>query len=66
MGARAFFEEYSEQIVEIEVDNSGIPLDIDTWQDYLRLKAAHTAKVVLENGRGEKAPLKHSVEVPSS
>ncbi len=66
VGARVFFEEYSEQIIEIEVANYGIHLDIDTWQDYLRLKTTHTAKVVLANGRGEKAPLKVSVEVPSS
>ncbi|MCX5891232.1 MAG: molybdenum cofactor cytidylyltransferase [Deltaproteobacteria bacterium] len=42
VGARAFFEEYAEQIVEIEVTNYGIHLDIDTWQDYLRLKTTRT------------------------
>ncbi len=51
VGARVLFEEYSEQIVEIEVADYGIHLDIDTWQDYLRLKATRTAKVVLENER---------------
>jgi molybdenum cofactor cytidylyltransferase len=66
VGARVLFQEYSGQIVEIEVANSGIHLDIDTWQDYLRLKATHPGKVVLENGRAEKAPLKLSVEAPSS
>lgn len=39
VGARAFFEVYAAKIVEIEVTNYGIHLDIDTWQDYLRLRA---------------------------
>jgi molybdenum cofactor cytidylyltransferase len=48
-GARVLFQEYSEQIAEIEVHNPGIHLDIDTWQDYLRLNA-EAARPDLEGG----------------
>ncbi len=49
VGARILFDEYAEQIVEIEVASHGIHLDIDTWEDYLRLKRAQTSKVVPGN-----------------
>ncbi|UCD58370.1 MAG: nucleotidyltransferase family protein [Candidatus Hydrogenedentota bacterium] len=38
VGARALFEEYAEQIKEIEIENECIRFDIDTWEDYAKLK----------------------------
>ena len=36
-GARALFEEYADQIKEIDVGDGCIHVDIDTWDDYLKL-----------------------------
>lgn len=38
VGARVLFEEYAEQIREIEVPNDGINFDVDTWEDYMKLQ----------------------------
>lgn len=38
VGARALFNEYEDEIEEIEVKNHGILFDLDTWDDYEKLK----------------------------
>jgi molybdenum cofactor cytidylyltransferase len=38
VGARVLFEEYAEAIVEVEMKNESILLDLDTWEDYERLR----------------------------
>ncbi len=45
LGARALFAEYTAQIAVIEVAHHGIHFDIDTWQDYLRLKEGPTPEI---------------------
>ncbi len=37
VGARVLFEEYAEEIVEIEVEDDSIHFDLDTWEDYQEL-----------------------------
>ncbi len=37
VGARVLFEEYTEEIVEIPVDDDSIHFDLDTWEDYQKL-----------------------------
>jgi len=38
VGARVLFEEYAEQIEEIEIEDDSIHCDLDTWDDYQELK----------------------------
>jgi molybdenum cofactor cytidylyltransferase len=38
VGARVLFEEYAEEIVEVEMEDDSIHLDLDTWEDYEELK----------------------------
>ena len=37
-GARVLFQEYAEEIVEVDVDDDSIHFDLDTWEDYQKLK----------------------------
>ncbi len=38
VGARVLFQEYAEEIVEIDVEDDSIHFDLDTWEDYEELK----------------------------
>ena len=38
VGARVLFDLFHEQIQEVEIDSDTILLDLDTWDDYLRLQ----------------------------
>lgn len=37
VGARVLFQEYAEEIVEIDVEDDSIHFDLDTWEDYQKL-----------------------------
>jgi len=37
-GARVLFQRYPESIAEIEVNDSGVCIDVDTWEDFRKLK----------------------------
>ena len=39
VGARVLFQEYADEIVEIDVDDDSIHFDLDAWEDYEELKA---------------------------
>ncbi len=38
IGARALFEEYANRIKKVEIEDTGILFDLDTWDDYEALK----------------------------
>ena len=39
VGTRVLFQEYAQEIEEIEVEDDSIHFDLDTWEDYQKLKA---------------------------
>ncbi len=44
VGARVLFEEYAEDIEEVEVDDDSIHFDLDTWGDYEELMRREGSK----------------------
>jgi len=36
-GARAIFDEYSDLLLEVDIPDQGICLDIDTWDEYIKM-----------------------------